>query len=371
MQLTDAERITIDRLIRQGKSTPTEALDQINAVRRRRKEREVGKSSVHRYVKGLTHKLGAVEQRGRKRSLSSTDVRSLDQARRRLIKKTENNARVTYADVVEEAGVGKKACQRVCEDVLRAGGVAYRAPRRKIYVSEDDAKIRKATADKWKKRVKSHWSKKVHGYFDCKAFPCPLTPKQRKRFRQTLVTGHLRKPSEGVDRGFTKPREKHSFVGIPSVTICAAVAKDKVIMWHAVPKWNGAIAAEMYTDHLQPALQRTWGKLARYTVVEDGDRKGNTSGKGIAAKVRAKIHAETLPPRTPSLMPLDYAIWHRIVQDLLKGAPKGKETRAAFLERLRKIALSLPKGYVKSVIGRMPDNVKALADARGYVPKND
>ena len=131
MQLTQAERVTIDRLILQDKSTPTEALDHINAARRRRKEPEVGKGSVHRYVKGLTHKLGAVEKRGRKRSLSPRDVRALDQARRRLIKKANNNVRVTHADVVEEAGVGEKAGERLCADVLRAGGVAYRAPRRK------------------------------------------------------------------------------------------------------------------------------------------------------------------------------------------------------------------------------------------------
>ena len=84
---------------------------------------------------------------------------------------------------------------------------------------------------------------------DNKAFPYPLTPAQRKRFRQTMISGHLRKPSEGLDRGFTKPREKHSFIGIPSVTISAAVAKDKVIMWHVVDSsWNGAAAATMYKD---------------------------------------------------------------------------------------------------------------------------
>ena len=38
----------------------------------------------------------------------------------------------------------------------------------------------------------------------------------------------------------------HSFLGIPSVTISAAVAKDKVIMWHVVEgNWNGAAAAAM------------------------------------------------------------------------------------------------------------------------------
>ena len=72
---------------------------------------------------------------------------------------------------------------------------------------------------------------------------------------------------------------------------------------------------------------RKWGRRSRYTIVEDGDRKGNTSGKGIKAKARAKIYAMTLPPRTPSLMPLDYAIWYRIITKVMEDAPEGKETK--------------------------------------------
>ena len=377
-QLSKEERIEIDRLLRVEQKTPTEALRSINKARKARKIRELQKQAVYRFVKGRTHKLGAVEKRGRKRSLSSQDIRTLDKTRRRLIQRAKNERRITYQDIIKEAGLEDEVCQRVCEDALRAEGVAYKPPRRKIYVSEEDAKVRKATADKWSKHPKSYWhptktQRGVHGYHDEKSFPLPLTEKQRQRFRQTLVTGHLRKPSEGIDRGFTKPREKHSFIGMPSVTISAAVAKDKVIMWHVVEKkWNGASAAAMYTDHLRPALERTWGKRLSYTIVEDGDRKGNASNKGVAAKIRSKIRALTLPPRTPSLMPLDYSIWHTILKGVVKTSPKkGTETRGAFLKRLRGIALSLPKGYVKSVIHRMKDNIQALADARGYTPKND
>ena len=160
---------------------------------------------------------------------------------------------------------------------------------------------------------------------------------------------------------------------MPSITIAAAVAKDRVIMWHEVPngKWNGDAAASMYEQAMKPALARIWPGLTRYIVVEDGDRKGNMSGKGTAAKSRAKITAMTLPPRTPSLMPLDYAIWHRIMQGLASSAPKGRESREAFCERLRRQATSLPRGYVRSVIAKMPENIRAIVSAKGYTPKND
>ena len=126
----------------------------------------------------------------------------------------------------------------------------------------------------------------------------------------------------------------------------------------------------MVPIHSRSALRRTWGKRTRYTIVEDGDRKGNTSGLGIDAKARMRIHAATLPPRTPSLMPLDYSIWHEILQKIASGGPKGVESRHAFLSRLEIAAKSLPKGYISSVIGRMKSNLKALVDARGYTPKN-
>ena len=70
-------------------------------------------------------------------------------------------------------------------------------------------------------------------------------------------------------------------------------------------------------------------------------------------------------------MPLDYAVWQAIVRRLVDGVPHGVETKAAFLDRLQYAAKSLPKGFVKSSIGRMRSNIKALIDANGIAPKSD
>ena len=207
---------------------------------------------------------------------------------------------------------------------------------------------------------------------DNKTFVLPLTPKQRAKFKKTRVTGHLRKKSEGTKRGCTKPRQQHAWLGIPSVTISAAVAKDRVVMWHAhTEPWNGATAAQMYQGPLLSALRHVWGRRRRYCIVEDGDRKGNQSSKGIAAKAAARIKAMMLPPRSPSLMPLDYAIWHKIEKKMLKDAPRGTETKDAYLKRFKKCAMTLPKGFVQKTIKRMKGNIQAIINARGYLPKND
>ena len=132
---------------------------------------------------------------------------------------------------------------------------------------------------------------------DVKNWPMPLTKKQKEKYRQTKVTGHLRTKEEGVEQGFTKTRTAHSWIGIPSATISAAVAKDRVILWyHHQTGWNGATAAALYKSPLLVALRRTWGPVKKFLVVEDGDRKGYQSKKGVEAKSSAGIKALTLPP---------------------------------------------------------------------------
>ena len=44
----------------------------------------------------------------------------------------------------------------------------------------------------------------------------------------------------------------------------------------------------------------------------------------------------------------------------------GTESKADFLARLRKIALTLPKSYVKAVVQQMPRRVRALVDSKGF-----
>lgn len=116
---------------------------------------------------------------------------------------------------------------------------------------------------------------------------------------------------------------------------------------------------------------RAGGSRRKYTLVEDGDRKGNQSNKGVAAKTAAKISPLVLPPRTPSLMPLDYSIWQAVEQRLVDAMPDGTETKEDFLVRLRRCAVTLPKKHVAAAVKRMKANLKALVESKGFTPKND
>ena len=206
----------VDRVMRWEKGSATDALREFNARRAALPVKErvapLSKSSVHRYANGQTHSLWKPEGRGGKRKISNLDIPRLNQARRRLIKQADGEHRVTYAMIIDEAkeknALECDPCQRVVEDALRGVGVCYRKPRQKIQLSGDDAKTRHGRSKEWVKKRKSFWSEKVHAYLDCKDWPLPLSPKQRKRFKQTRVSGNLRKCGEGIDRGFTQPRQK-------------------------------------------------------------------------------------------------------------------------------------------------------------------
>jgi hypothetical protein len=208
-----------------------------------------------------------------------------------------------------------------------------------------------------------------------------LTTKEQDRVR-TLV-GRQKKTGAEVARILARERkarreppvearQAHTWLGIPSVTISAVLAKDRIIMWQVQEgSWNGEKAAETYKGPMLKSLRRVWGERRQYNIVEDGDRKGNQSNKGIAAKKAAHIKSTMLPPRTPSWMLLDYAVWQRIMTKVLVTAPAEEETKQAFLRRLKKCAMSLPKKWVAMQIGRMKENIKGMTNAKGYHAKND
>ena len=57
---------------------------------------------------------------------------------------------------------------------------------------------------------------------------------------------------------------------------------------------------------------------------------------------------------------------------MAKSDPKsGRESEEHFKARLRRIAMSLPRDMVRRTIARMRENIIALKDAKGFIPKSD
>ena len=251
-QLVQRERNLIDKMVRRDGQKPSQAWKALKKARmaratklgkRLKKPCGPSKKAVYNYVSGKTHRHYAKETRGRPEILTKGDVTKLIQVRRRLIVKAAGQKRVRYCDVVKVAKLGKRVSEKTVADKMRARGVKYRPARKKLYLTDKDAKVRVRVLKQWIKKPKRFWSDKVHGWMDNKKWVRKLTPKDRAKYNATKVTGHLRLPSEGQDRGFTRPRVDHTFLGLPAINICAMVAKGRIILWHDCgSKWNGEVA---------------------------------------------------------------------------------------------------------------------------------
>ena len=110
----------------------------------------------------------------------------------------------------------------------------------------------------------------------------------------------------------------------------------------------------MYTGPVKAALQNAWPREKKHLMLEDNDPTGFKSGLGETAKKAASIKAFVIPKRSPDLSVLDYAIWkfmtRRMHAQEHKFSPSKRETRAAYIERLRRAAMSNSKKSIGKAI---------------------
>jgi hypothetical protein len=110
----------------------------------------------------------------------------------------------------------------------------------------------------------------------------------------------------------------------------------------------------------------------KYTIVEDGDRKGFQSNKGLAAKKEVRISTLKLSPRSPGLMVLDYVIWEKVDAKMQATSPTGRESKDAFVTRLKKCAKSVcTKAFLTKHIGKMKGRLQSVVKSGGYNPPRD
>lgn len=375
-KLSETEANLIDKMQKQGKM-PKDILAKLQKDRACRGSAGPGSSAVYNFLAGLTHKRGADETRGRTSRIPPRLVSIAVGVRRKLIKKADNEWLVTWEDIHEETkkelrrlGLLHRGMQMPSEDwlarqVRAKSSVRARPPKRRIARTTRHQKQRYQQAEQWLRYSKDFWYNGVHCYIDNKRFLLCRTAKHKKLARACRITHHLRTPSEGGDKGFVVPKTNHMLLGVPSVEVTAAVARDRIIFWYVNEgNWCGKQAAKMYAA-LGKALREEYGTRSSFTVVEDGDTKGYKSNLGKEAKKREKIKTMDLPPRSPGLMPLDYCLWDEIEDRVLDKDVPHDETNEQYLKRLRLTALRLPRQLVRDTVMRMKTNIKATYDSKG------
>ena len=154
------------------------------------------------------------------------------------------------------------------------------------------------------------------------------------------------------------------------VKVLAGVGHGKVLLWEYLgERWGGAAAATAYRGPIKTALEAEYPGCRSYTLLEDNDPSGFRSWAGRCAKEEVKIKVFEIPKRSPVLNVCDYYLWSAVnkrMREQERTFPKTKrETRQAFLRRLRRTAMSIPVGEVTAAVGDMQRRCSRLQAAKG------
>ena len=331
-------------------------------------------TTVRRALKGMTFKRATVETRGRKRSLTPINLKTLDATRKRLITKADGEYEVHWDDIADASRVPAGHRTTAARRMNAAGyDVKWRTPRLKPARTEIDDAERKRICGVLKEKPATFWTDVVDAYIDLKDWAIPRSIRGQQHLNRRKVRKHLRTKTEGLKRGFTKTdKRKHRVNTGPSVKLCAAIIGCKVRVWHYLPKtWNKEAAVNLYKKVLAPTLRRHRGVKPRYTILEDNDPTGFKAAAAVATKAALKIVPLEYPVYSPDMNPCDYALWDEVERSMAKQVTPDGEIVDGFKARLRRTAMGLPKAVVKKIVAGMKRRTGEIyAKNGGHIPRD-
>ena len=363
--LTGSELDQIQKLWAQSK-TPTQILAAITKERSRNGIEAPKIRAVHKALRGVTHRRGIVETRGRKRSWKPSQVQRAYRVRKQIIKKAKGEKEIHWTHIISKARVPHVHASTAMRSIARSElpTIAARRPREKPLRTEEHEADRERLGKRFAKKPPSYFTG-LDLIMDNKKFDIPRSATAKRYAKMRKVRFHLRARGEGLEAGFTKPRKSNKVNPGASVNVCAGIIQNRIKLWHYLPrKWNGDAAAELYRGPVIQTLRRTLGKKRAYTIMEDNDPTGYKSNKAKLAKKELNIHPIEFPRYSPDLMPLDYSIW-KAIEDKMAASVVKKETVDEFKKRLRRTAMNLPTSLIRKAVEAMPKRAAAVAKAGG------
>lgn len=332
------------------------------------------KSTINRmFAMKSTRKVKPGQQKGRRgpaRKLTDVQVTSrVIPKMEALIKSANVEKEVTMHAIKRSARV--KVSERKLRQRLQEHGVKWYSMRSKPTLTEEDVKDRKAFAEACAHHPKTWWKRNLHLVHDVKFFPVYLHGKARRHVSQTGTRGCYRKKGQALMQGYFKPNPRLKYnTGAKGVHVLAGVGNGKVLLWEYIDgRWNADEAARIYSGPMKDALAAEYPGRKNFTVLEDNDSTGYRSKKAIQAKKDANIAVFEIPRHSPELNICDYWLWKQVSSKMRqqeKGWPAGKkESRDAYLRRLKRTAMSMTEQEVDDALGSMKRRCQALKDAEG------
>ena len=336
----------------------------ISAKRRARKVDPPKIWAVRRAVKGTTHLRDRTETRGRKAKMTPEVVRRCIRVRKQLVRRANAEYEVTRRMVCKKARV--RVHPSTCSRHMNSSGIVWRRLREKPPLQSKHEESRLEVCGKWRKKPAEYWCDEVDLIIDAKKFPIPTSAHAVKRLRSQRVRGVFRAKHEGLDPGMTKPSaRKHKFNPGGQVHILAGVCNDRIVLWEEIRgRWCASAAAAMYAGPIKQALEKHRPGKRSWLIMEDNDPAGFKSSLAREAKKKARMKTLDQPAYSPDLNPLDFSIWAAVSDKALKRTPVSK-TVGDFKQKLRRVALRLPRQFVKKAVMNIREKAQAIFEAGG------
>ena len=196
--LCATELNSLHQWLSKGFETP-EMLRRIAKQRERRGVEAPKLRQIQRMLHGASLKRGVLETRGRKKKLSSRNIKTLNAKRMDLIKKAKGEREVHWREIIQKARV-PHVHPATAGRSLRAAGfaVAARTPRQKPMRSPDHEAIRVELCSKWMRRPATYFTDSVdknHGQQTMERAPDGL-----REAVQQHAAGPLSHPHKGRGR---------------------------------------------------------------------------------------------------------------------------------------------------------------------------
>ena len=111
--------------------------------------------------------------------------------------------------------------------------------------------------DPWRRYPASYFTQHVDLIIDNRYFAIPTLTRATQFQKMRRAHGHLRTPSEGDSKGFTKPCQKRHRQNPGSlINVCAGIIGGRVRLWHYLQKvWNCEVAAQTYRGPIHRTLK--------------------------------------------------------------------------------------------------------------------
>ena len=130
---------------------------------------------------------------------------------------------------------------------------------------------------------------------------------------------------------------------------------QKTVLFHS-GSWKvsgGFPRSTIPQDHGEPLV-----------IMHDNDRV-MTSARAKRAEARLGFTVLPMPPRSPDMMPLDFASWAYWDGQMLESEPAGKEKKEEYVARLVQTAFDTSKGRVDRWMGDLKRRLSLIYAAEG------